>query len=405
MQVTTADGAFPRGFALPHVTGSDRSAAGYLLALAFVALALAATLVLRHFEVDWPSLFLFFAAVATATWFGGVGPGCVAIAASIPAGLYFNFAALHATAIDLDNTVLFAFFDACAVAGGILGARQRRAEDGPQRTHRQLESKARELASANATLQAEITERRRAEQALYDAQAELARITRLTTMGELAASIAHEINQPLTAVITTAGSCQRWLDGERPNIEEARAAARRIVRDSNRASEIIRSIRAIVCQAPPQRAPLDVNTVIRDAVSVLEGDLQKNRIAVRTDLAADMSCIRGDRTLLHQVFMNLITNAMESMSLVDGDRRQLRIESKRLPAGVVAVAVHDTGGGIQGVARERLFEPFVTTKANGMGLGLSLCRSIVEAHGGSLSAEQGEPTGAVFHITLTENGN
>ena len=383
---------------------ADTLSARYLLALAFIVLALAMTLVLQHFEQDRPTLFLFFAAIVAAAWFGGVGPGCFAVAVSIPAGIYFYSAALHEYTINLDNAVLFLFFSACAMAGGFLSSRQRQAEEGLQRTHRELQIKARELESMNRTLLSEIAERRRAEQALQDSQSELARVARLTTMGELAASIAHELNQPLAAVVTTAETCLRWLERELPDVDHARAAARRIVRDGNRASEVVRRIRAMVRKALPERTALNINAIIQDALALMEADLRKSGVVVRAALADDMPNMQGDRTLLQQVFVNLITNAMESMALVDGEHRLLQIESVRQSNETVAIDVRDSGAGIADDTRERLFDAFVTTKKNGMGLGLSICRSIVEAHGGSLSAATASPHGAVFHITLSQCG-
>ena len=406
MQVALADETrgptYPFGIRWPFF--ADTLSARYLIALSFVVLALAMTLVLQHFEQDRPTLFLFFAAIVAAAWFGGVGPGCFSVAASIPAGVYFYSTALHEYTINLDNAVLFVFFGACAMAGGFLSSRQRQAEEGLQRTHRELQVKARELESMNATLLSEIGERRRAEQALQDSQSELARVARLTTMGELAASIAHELNQPLAAVVTTAETCLRWLERELPDVDHARAAARRIVRDGNRASEVVRRIRAMVRNALPERSALDINSIIRDALSLMEADLRKCGVVVHAALAADIAMMQGDRTLLQQVFVNLITNAMESMTLTSGGQRVLQIESKRQSDGTIAVDVRDSGAGIADDARERLFDPFVTTKKHGMGLGLSICRSIVDAHGGKLSAAAAFPQGAVFHVTLSQSG-
>ncbi len=377
----------------------------YVLALAFVLFALALTLLLQHVEQDRPTLFLFFAAIVAAAWFGGAGPGCFAVAASIPAGLYFYSAALHTFSITVDNVVLFVFFGSCAIAGGFLSSRQREAEESLQRTHRQLEIKAGELQHTNTALLSEIAERRRAELALRDAQAELARVARLTTMGELAASIAHEINQPLAAVVTNAGTCLRWLDSGRVDLDEARTAAQRIIRDGNRASEVIGRIRAMVRKALPARAPLDINDIIRVSLTLLDGELKKQRIKLRLGLAPDVGPIRGDRILLQQVLLNLILNAIEAMSLVDDRHRELFLQSGRRRDGAIFVSVQDTGPGFLAGTLDKIFDAFVTTKPNGMGLGLSICRSIVEAHGGVLSASPARPRGAVFEVTLTETGD
>jgi C4-dicarboxylate-specific signal transduction histidine kinase len=223
-------------------------------------------------------------------------------------------------------------------------------------------------------------------------------------MGELAASIAHELNQPLAAVVTTAETCLRWLERELPDVDHARAAARRIVRDGNRASEVVRRIRAMVRKALPERTALNINDIIRDVLSLMEAELRKSGVVIHAALADDMPNMQGDRTLLQQVFVNLVTNAIESMTLIDGEHRLLKIESVQQSDGMVAVDVRDTGAGIADDTRERLFDAFVTTKENGMGLGLSICRSIVEAHGGSLSVTTASPRGAVFHVTLSQSG-
>ncbi len=379
--------------------------ARYVLALAFVLFALVLTLVLQHVENDRPTLFLFFAAIVAASWFGGVGPGCFAVAASILPGLYFYSAAIHSFSITVDNVVLFVFFGSCAMAGGFLSSRQRKAEHGLQHTHRQLEIKANELQRSNSALLAEVAERRRAEVALRDAQSELARIARLTTMGELAASIAHEINQPLAAVVTNAGTCLRWLESERIDLNEAKLAAQRIICDGNRASEVIGRIRAMIRKALPEREPLNLNDVARDALSLVSAELDRNQVRIVTELDPELAPIRGDRVLLQQVLLNLILNAMEAMSVVSGRRRELHIRTGSREDRTIVMSVRDTGQGFVGTMPDRLFDAFVTTKPNGMGLGLSICRSIVEAHGGVLSAAAAEPCGACFQITIADGGD
>ena len=387
-----------------YVVERDTKFSRYMLATGFVGLALILTLLLQHVEQDRPTLFLFFAAIVASAWFGGTGPGCFAVVASIPPALYFYFAALHTFAITVDNVVLFIFFGSCAVAGGVLSSRQREAEEVLQSTHRQLELKARELQNANSVLLNEIGERKRTELALREAQTELATVARLTTMGELAASIAHEINQPLAAIVMNAGACMRWLEPARFDLVEARDAAQRIIRDGNRASEVIGRIRAMVRNALPERAPFEVNALVIDCIALLRNELAKHLVNVSLDLAEGLAPVRGDRILLHQVVLNLITNAQEAMALVHDRPRLLCVRTTRRRCGTLALAVIDNGPGIIAESHDRIFDAFVTTKAHGMGLGLSICRSIVEAHGGTLSAVPSLPYGTVFEVTLSETG-
>jgi C4-dicarboxylate-specific signal transduction histidine kinase len=401
--------AYIPSFRLADLQTTFRSAnstvSRYMLALSLVLLALFLTLLLQQVEQDRPTLFLFFAAIVAAAWFGGVGPGCFAVAVSIPAGLYFYFASLHTFSITIDNVVLFVFFGSCAMAGGFLSSRQRLAEEGLQRTHRQLEIKAGELEQTNTALRSEVVERRRAEAALRDTQNELSRVARLTTMGELAASIAHEINQPLAAVVINAGTCLRWLDSEHIDLDEARDAVRRIIRDGNRASEVIGRIRSMVRNALPERAPLDVNALIGDALSLSSPQLEKRNVRVHLDLRSDLPLMRGDRILLQQVLLNLLQNAIEAMLMNEPQNRDLRIQTGRRGDTTIFVSVCDNGPGIQAEFLDKIFDAFVTTKDHGMGLGLSICRAIVEAHGGVLRAQSCKPHGALFEVTLAETGD
>jgi PAS domain S-box-containing protein len=240
---------------------------------------------------------------------------------------------------------------------------------------------------------------REAEAALRQAQADLAHVSRVTTMGELTVSLAHEVNQPIAAALTNANTCLLWLAGEKPNIEEARAAARRIVQDGTRASEIISRIRLLFRKETPQREWVDVNELIREMLVLLRNELLRDGISVRTALAADLRQVMGDRVQLQQVLLNLIVNSSEAMREVDGDR-ELTITSRREDADRVLVSVSDTGVGLPSQPADQIFKAFFTTKALGTGMGLSISRSIVESHGGRLWAADNAPCGASFHLTL-----
>jgi C4-dicarboxylate-specific signal transduction histidine kinase len=242
-------------------------------------------------------------------------------------------------------------------------------------------------------------EREQAEAALRQAQADLAHVSRVTTMGELTVSLAHEVNQPITAALTNANTCLLWLAGDSPNIEEARAAAMRIVQDGTRASDIISRIRLLFTKGTPERACVDVNELIREMTVLLRAEAVRYGVSVRTELAADLPQVMGDRVQLQQVAMNLIVNGIDAMKEIDG-ARELTITSQRSDHERVLVSVSDSGIGLPPQHANQIFTAFFTTKAHGTGMGLSISRSIVESHGGRLWAENNPTRGARFHLTL-----
>ena len=248
-------------------------------------------------------------------------------------------------------------------------------------------------------------ERSRAEHALREAQAELAHVTRVMTMGELAASIAHEINQPLAAVVTNANACSRWLANPIPNLDEARDAISRIVRDGNRASDVIGRIRALVKKSATEQAHLDINEVIQEVLGLIQTEIRKNEVVLRMKLAPDLPRILGDRVQLQQVILNLVMNGIEAMNGVIERSRELWIRSVQCDPDKVLVAVQDSGTGLQPGSLDHLFKAFFTTKAKGMGMGLAISRSIIEAHGGRLWAVPNDGPGATFQFTLEVGSN
>jgi PAS domain S-box-containing protein len=246
----------------------------------------------------------------------------------------------------------------------------------------------------------DIEDRKRAEEALRKANADLAHITRVMTMGELAASIAHEINQPLAAVVTNADACMEWLSREPPNLEEARVAVDCIAQDGTRASEVIRHIRAMFMKANPERTRVHVNELIREIDGLMQAEASRNQVALQTELAADLPATVGDRIQLQQVIVNLVLNGIEAMSAVTDRPRRLVIRSERQDSDQVLIAVRDSGVGIDAKDFRRIFDAFFTTKAQGMGMGLSICHSIIEAHGGRLWASPNSDHGATLQFTL-----
>jgi C4-dicarboxylate-specific signal transduction histidine kinase len=235
---------------------------------------------------------------------------------------------------------------------------------------------------------------------LRDAQANLAHVVRVTTLGELAASIAHEVNQPLAAVVANAEACLRWLDRESPDLEEARRSVRWIMDDGNRASEVIRRVRALANKTEIEKVPLDVSDLVSEVIALVQRELIGHRVTLRTELAPALPMILGDRVQLQQVIINLVMNGIEAMQSVTDRPRELVIRSGQDETKHVLVSVTDCGVGIAAKNADHLFNPFFTTKSTGMGMGLSICRSIMEAHGGRLWATANVPHGATFQFTL-----
>jgi PAS domain S-box-containing protein len=246
----------------------------------------------------------------------------------------------------------------------------------------------------------DITARKQAQEDLRNAHAELAHVNRVMTMGELAASIAHEVNQPLAAVIASGDSCKAWLANEPPNLEKALAAADRIVQAAAQASDIVRRIRALFKKTTSITTPLEINEVITETVSLVGGEVQRKGVSLNTELAANLPAALGDRIQLQQVILNLAINATEAMTGFEDQPRRLVIQSKLAESGEILVSVADSGPGIDPQQTAQLFAPFFTTKPDGIGMGLSISRSIIEAHGGRLWAIANQPRGAVFHFAL-----
>ena len=254
----------------------------------------------------------------------------------------------------------------------------------------------------------DITEHKRAEEALRKAQAELAHITRVATLGEMTASISHEVNQPLSAVITNANACLRWLTRQSPDLDEARAAVERIIRDSNRASEVIGRIRALVKKSLPRPDWLNINETILEVIALARSEMHISRVSLQSQLADNLPLVRADRIQVQQVILNLIINGIEAMNRTNETSRELRLSTERDGPNGVLIAVRDSGVGLNPEDLEHLFDPFYTTKPDGMGMGLAISRSIIEAHGGRLWATLNSPCGAVFQFTLPqddENGS
>jgi C4-dicarboxylate-specific signal transduction histidine kinase len=237
-------------------------------------------------------------------------------------------------------------------------------------------------------------------EALRANEEELARVSRVTTLEVLASSIVHEVNQPIGAIVTNAQAAQCWLRADLPDVGEARRAVERIVRDGFRASELVARINALIKKVPPQKESLDINEVLRDVIALTRVKAMKDGVSMQSQLAAGLPLVHGDRVQLQQVILNLIINAMEAMSGSSEGARELLISTGKAESGGVLVAVRDSGPGLDSGSLNRVFDTFYTTKPGGVGIGLSICRSIIQASGGRMWASANEPCGAAFQFTL-----
>jgi len=241
---------------------------------------------------------------------------------------------------------------------------------------------------------------RNAQEELRNTQSQLAHANRVMTMGELAASVAHEVKQPLAAIVASGDSCTAWLENNPPNVEKALAAARRVIQAATQANDTVEHIRALFKKATSQPAPFDVNELVEKTVSLVNHEAQRKNIALSAELGAEIPAVTGDRVQLQQVILNLLMNSLESLNEVDSGPRRILVRTARSSGGEIVTSVEDTGPGVDPRHAERLFAPFFTTKPQGIGMGLSISRSIIEAHGGRLWAVKNQPRGAAFHFSL-----
>jgi C4-dicarboxylate-specific signal transduction histidine kinase len=351
---------------------------GYAIAVLSVAIAIVVADILTIFLHTEPIVSTMLCAVIFAAWFG-FGPGLLAIVLSLLAIHYYlsppiNSFSLKHNLFTVEIAVLprLVLFSITALFVNFVSLAQRSAQQ--------------------EALQAEAKAAR--------AREELAHVTRLTIIGEMGASIAHEVNQPLAGIVTNAEACLLWLDRKTPNLDKARHSVELIIKDGNRAGEVTRSIRALSNKAASQRVLLDMNDVINDVIALVRHELMSHRVSLRTELAPVLPVVLADPVQMQQVIINLVINSIEAMEAVTDRPRELVMRSCQDKAGKVSITVKDSGVGIAAENADGLFGAFVTSKSNGMGMGLSICRSIIQAHSGSIWIEPNLTEGAAFHFTV-----
>src|SRR5215468_3765636 len=340
--------------------------------VAIISVVMAVIITLNMGTIMKHTATLFFCSVMLSSWYGGLLPGFLAALLSVVALDYFFIPPLYALGISLEEAPDIIAFVATALFISWLNGDQKRAKESLRRAHDELDAKVRdrtaELEKANDRLRSEIAEREAAEEGLIRAQAEIARIARITTMGEFAASIAHELNQPLGGIVTSGDACLRWLAAKPPNLDEARQAVAAIIRDGTRASSVLVRIRGLLSRGERLRERLDINGVIREVLDLSEGELRRNAISLQTGIPENVAPVVVDRVLLQQVVLNLIMNAIEAMRTLSDRARVLRIRTQEQPSGSIIVLVKDSGVGVEPDHSNRIFEAFYTTKAKGVGM-------------------------------------
>ena len=374
---------------------SGRFALQYGLAMLLVAAATGVTFLLE-LCTDRVTTFPYYVVVVISAWFG-IGPGLLAVILSAQVVSYFWVPPIYSLGVDDENLPWFIVFIASSLISLAWSWQRRRAERALELT---VSQRTAELVEANAALRREITERRAAEAELHDAQTEVARTLRLATVAETAAAIAHEINQPLAAIAANAAACRRSLARDPPGLGLAQEAAGCIVNDANRAAEVTARVRALLNKEGPRHLPVDINRLVRDALALSRTAIERQAIAVRTELADPVPAVLGDPIQLQQVLLNLVTNGIEAIAATAGRSRVLSIGSEAEERDRVIVTIEDSGDGIAAKQAERIFDSFYTTKSNGIGVGLSISRSIIEAHGGRLWLASTDSAGARFCFAL-----
>jgi signal transduction histidine kinase len=379
----------------------------YGTAILLVGSAFVLTFILRYF-FPYPVLFLFFAAVMVSAWLGGTGAGLFAVLLSTLVTDYFFVPPFDSFVIDATNVSYFGAFVLCALVASWVSTSKKKTEEALREARDHLELKVAErtaaLEKSNTELRRTMHDHEEAQQALRQTQTELAHLSRALTMGELTSSIAHEINQPLTAVVTHGHACVEWLSANPPDLAKARQTAKRIIEDGTRAGTVLRRIRALFSKQGNMRDWVDMNEVITELTVFLRDEAVSQRVSIRTELAPELPRIKCDRVQLQQVVLNLMMNGMDAMRSIAGEcMRELLVRSKQEDQREIVISVEDSGCGLSPQIADKIFEPFFTTKPEGIGMGLSISRSIIESHGGRICVRSRPLGGTIASFTVLVN--
>jgi C4-dicarboxylate-specific signal transduction histidine kinase len=376
----------------------------YSIPIVAVATATGITGLLDVIGPESPNLFLFFIAIVVSAWFAGAGAGWLSVFLSIIAVDYFFIPPIYVLDFSVKDLPWLAAFVGCAVATNGLSLKRRRMEGKLLEAHNELEQRVLErtqdLRKTNERLIAEIAERTRTETVLRETQNELARAARIMTVGELTSSIAHEINQPLAAVMSNAEAALNWLQRNPPALLETKESVDAIIAAGGRAGDIITRIRSLIKRGVPDLTTLNINDVVDGVLATARAGFKTQDVVIERRLESGLPAVLGDRIQLQQLVSNLLNNAVEAMADVFDRPRKLVVCTRRTPGNGIAIAIEDSGSGLADADATRLFQPFYSTKAEGTGMGLSICRSIAESHGGKIAAVPSSPFGAVFCVDL-----
>jgi len=367
-----------------RAAGLRSVAVRYATAVLLATIALLASLGMqRLLAFPYPFLFLFFGVVMVSAWIGGTGVGLFSVLLSTLLVDYFFVPPFYSWQVSATAETYFVSFVICALVASWISSAKKKSEEALQEARDQLEIKVSERTAA-----------------LMQTQTELAHLSRALSMGELTASIAHEVSQPITAIVTNGHACLEWLSAAPPNVEKARQSTHSIIQDGTRAGDVLARIRRIFRKEQPAKQWLDLNNLIEELVGFLRHEAATRNISIRTDLTQSLPSIKADRVRLQQAVLNLIINAMDSMADTKAPKREVVIRSRKNDSDQVLVAVEDCGRGIKPEIAGKIFDTFFTTKPQGIGMGLPISRSIVESHGGRLWASANPCGGAIFEFTV-----
>lgn len=376
----------------------------YVLSALAVGLAVAATLLFDIVAPQAPTMFLLFGAIVAVAWFLGTGPGWLSVALATVSADYFFIPPIHVLELGSKDIPWLIAFVASAAATNAFSLRRRAIEEMSGVIRDELERRVRErtasLQLANDRIAAEMAERSRAEAALRETRNELARAARIAAAAELTASIAHEINQPLAAVVSNGEAALNWLKRTPPAPAKVHDSIVATVAAGERAAEVIRRIRSLIARGAIVQTEVDINDLVRSVMVLAGPELTRRGVVAECRYARRLPLILGDRVQLQQLMLNLVNNAAEAMSDVARGKRMLVVRTLRVDDGDIRIVVEDSGHGLSDADIGRMFDPFYSTKNDGMGMGLSICRTIVESHGGTIRATSRMPTGAHFEVDL-----